>query len=247
MSHELSVITNPRELRNEITELREGAETEVLLAKLGGDALKFAKATFSDAVSNGEVMAQKFDREPEGRGAHFDIYNERLSGTYPWIALYNLSGSNTLTAATLPNHLADQYFSQYPEPNEEAKVARRVFSRMALLSGDVETSTGELNSGMGLVLPQRKDGPHVIHNIVPNVPAHPGSFIKMVVPAAEKDAQDLAEVGYSELEQLLDAMKPVKPSRKVPKLSNRALHSVRELFSRTPQTSSNAKRPCNYD
>ena len=255
MSHELEVITKPRVLRAELEAIRQGAETEVLLTELGGDMLKLAGVAFRD-VEGDEIYAQRFEREPEGRGAHFDIYNERLSEEYPWIALYNLEGTNTITTAKLPEDLANDYFDVYPEPTDEAKVARRTFSKLALKRPEVATSTGQLGPNMGLILPQHINGPHIIHNVVPNNVENPGSFVKMVVPANQEEASLLEESDYLPLEDFLqkdhilhafgrEDYKPVIPAG-TPKVNfgRRVVNAIRKQPRNTQET---YRSPCNLD
>ena len=173
------------------------------LAQLGRGTIRFAAAAFPN-VSIDQVYAQFNERESEGRGPHFDIYNEGLDDNYPWLGVYNLAGACAVSAAKLPDDMAKQYAELYPEPNEAAHTARRHYGALVLGAETSRVGTGTLEPDMGLVLPQRSEGPHIIHEIVPKDPADPGSFIKMIVPRNDTDNLELlGEQGFVLLDELL--------------------------------------------
>ncbi|HET7059831.1 MAG TPA: hypothetical protein VFH99_00715 [Candidatus Saccharimonadales bacterium] len=173
-----------------------------LLAELGGGILRFAGAAFPEAdVDN--VYAQYNERQPRGRGPHFDIYDKKISEDYPWLAVYNLAGRCSVAAAVMPNFLADEYDRLYPEPNEAAYNARRHFGALVLNSPKSDVYSGVLNAGGGLVLPQSGEKSYIIHEIVPEDPAESGSFIKMIVPEQKsKTLKELRDNGFIPLGEL---------------------------------------------
>jgi hypothetical protein len=173
------------------------------LAELGRGALRFATATFPEA-SVDQIYAQLNERESEGRGPHFDIYHESLHDDYPWLGVYNLSGTCAVSAAKLPEDMAKQYAELYPEPNEAARKARRHYGALVLGAETSRVGTGTLKPDMGLVLPQRPDGPHILHEVIPQDPSRPGSFIKMIVPKDDENTlATFSAEGFVLLDQLL--------------------------------------------
>lgn len=183
MAGELATITNPEQFAQEvrqiytIEELR--ADEMVKICHLGGGALQFAEVIFPSAPISG-LQAERYEREPEGRGAHFDVYDPTLDEQYPYLGVFNLSGEAEVTVAALPKDLAEVYAQRFPEPNEAAYQARRDFSSIALNATDTEVFTGTLKPGSGLVIAQKSAGPHIIHNVVPKHASDPGEFIKLV-------------------------------------------------------------------
>ncbi|HVV25901.1 MAG TPA: hypothetical protein VHC21_02620 [Candidatus Saccharimonadales bacterium] len=174
------------------------------LAQLGRGAVRFAEATFPGASSVDQIYAQFNERESEGRGPHFDIYNEGLDENYPWLGVYNLAGTCEVAAATLPDDMAKQYAELYPEPNEAAHAARRHYGALVLGADTSRVGTGTLEPDMGLILPQRPQGPHIIHEVVPKNAADPGAFIKMIVPKKDEENLELiGEQGFMLLDELL--------------------------------------------
>ncbi len=151
-----------------------------------------------------KVYAQRNEREPEGRGAHFDVYQGFIEEDRAWIGIFNLAGSAAVKTAVLPPGLADAYFASFPEPTDEAFEARRHFSAIALGTPGVKIKEGRLKAGTGLILPQRATGPHVVHDIVPDSGTEPGRYIKMAVPNKKKTSQQRMSAGnYMPLDQLV--------------------------------------------
>jgi hypothetical protein len=187
MSNQLRVIENPQELTAHMERFREvgsadiGVQDAIVFTRLGGGILNFAAAAFP-GLSPEEIYADVNEREPEGRGAHFDVYANTLDGRYPWLGIYNLSGSVAVKASPLPVDLARIYFERFPEPTDNTYQARRDFSSIALLSEDVTTFKGRLDENMGMIVLQKASGPHVIHDVLPQDPRNPGEFVKMTAP-----------------------------------------------------------------
>lgn len=154
----------------------------VVLSSGHDGLLGFAEDAFPTA-SIDEIYAKHYEREPEGRGAHFDVYRDLLDPEYPWLAVYNLAGRVSLRALKLPDELAESYFKRFPFPSSAAFKARRDYSSIALNSTeDEDIYTATLDAGDDMVIAQYADGPHIIHEIVPENPSDPGEFIKLVVP-----------------------------------------------------------------
>lgn len=203
--HALTVIEELEHLQQVVGYCsKEFAGNEVaLIADIGKGAIRFAMAAFPGANLNG-IYAQRNERESTGRGPHFDIYDEGLHKNYPWLAVYNVEGTCTISAAILPEKLAEAYTDLYPVPDEAAHTARRHFGALVLESATTEVYTGTLKPDTGLVLPQRPNGPHIIHEVVPQDREHPGSFIKIVAPKNTKKVLDtLAEEGFLPIDELL--------------------------------------------
>lgn len=203
MTRELSVFTDQEQL-TAVTSLRVSGEgSRAMLCELGGGILRFSDMIFPGAGQDA-IMAQKFEREAEGKGAHFDVYGTLLSADYPWLAVYNLGGTATIRTVTLPEDLAAIYDKTYPEPTDTAYEARRHFAGIAFTVPDAAVSTGVLRPRTGLVLPQRVDGPHIVHEVTPFRADVAGEFVKMMVPSSDDEAKaTLAGLGYVSLDELV--------------------------------------------
>lgn len=179
------------------------AEQGAILCNLGGGLLRFASAAFP-GVDQDFLYAQRFDRQPEGRGPHFDVYHELVDQDHPWLALFNLAGEASLRATVLPHDLAIAYTSRYPLPTDDAFEARRDYSRLAFKEPDSVIQTGHINAGTGLFIPQLLQGPNVVHEVVPIDPENPGSFVKMVVASTGSDScHTLDQKGYAPLDEFV--------------------------------------------
>jgi hypothetical protein len=206
-TQQITVFKEPGPLSEQLAGYREpieGRDNEIiLLAELGGGALRFAGAAFPGADLDA-IYAQHNEREGEGRGPHFDIYDEGLSEDYPWLGVYNLAGTCAVQAAVMSGKLGEEYDRLYPEPTEEAYEARRHFGALVLDSPLNEVYKGSIEPGRGMILPQSKSGPYIVHEVVPENPTAPGSFIKMVVPKQTSAVlEQLAESGFMSLDELL--------------------------------------------
>jgi hypothetical protein len=198
-------LTSREQLSERLSDLRLGSNPTVLLCELGGGILDFVSAAFPN---RGErcVLAQHFSREPEGRGAHFDVYGELLDEEFPWVAVFNVVGDAQVSAFSLPKSLARRYYQAHPRPTDEAFEARRILAAEALADTAVTLSKGALYRHGGLIIPQFKAGPHWVHQVVPLNPLKPGQFIKLLVPATDEGAHKLlADNGYVPLDGLLTA------------------------------------------
>ena len=58
-------------------------------------------------------------------------------------------------------------------------------------------------TGHGLILPQRVDGLDWVHEIVPIDQDNPGRFAKFLVPDSNATAEDLRELGYATLDEMV--------------------------------------------
>lgn len=205
MPSQLEVVKTGPDLGLELDKYRNLQDDSVnaILCELGSGVLKFVDLAFPEADKD-RILAQKFAREPEGRGPHFDVYGEYLDKEFPWLALFNLSGVTTLKAVHLPADLAEVYNARYHGPSDEAFAARRPISEIALSTPGVDVKVGRLEPGMGLLLPQREGGPHVIHEVTP-VSAHiPGEFVKAFVAKDDSETQEfLTDKGYTTLDDLV--------------------------------------------
>jgi hypothetical protein len=214
MAHEIDRIQEYEKFSSQVDGLRAvdpanpsiTADQAVALSELGSGLLNFASAAFPGAEVH-QIYAKHYQREPQGRGAHFDVYGNTVHSDYPWLAVYNLSGKAAVSVAILPEDLAKSYNKRFPEPTEEAFGARRNYSSIALASEEVETYTGTLDKDTGMVILQRPGGPHVIHDVVPENPDNPGQFVKLARPADLQTAQDKIEQdGMVSLDELVTKM-----------------------------------------
>lgn len=201
---EIGVAKGSRVFSAEIAKLRDSQPPEAVVCDLGEGALRFVGLAFPGIRQSNRVFVQAFERDPEGSGPHFDLYGGLVDSRFPWLGVYNLEGNNALTVATLPSELAERYERTYPEPTAEAHDARRSLSAITLADPSVRVRTGSFVPGMGLVLPQRPNGPHTIHEIVPTG-EQPGRYLKMLVPPARSRSarEALTEMGYKTLEELV--------------------------------------------
>lgn len=203
MAAEIPIITNPGELTESVLRIRGDRDPAAVMCELGGGILRFAVAVFP-AVAPDKIYAQYNHREPEGRGPHFDVYGAFLDEDYPWLGLYNLAGRVSLRTVSLPEDLSKVYAEMYPAPTDEAFDARRHFSAIALGDSKAKIATGTLDAGTGLVLPQKITGPHIVHDLVPENPDHPGKYVKLIAPNGSPEANErMNRGGYKPLDELL--------------------------------------------
>lgn len=208
MSVELEPVKNLRDFIAGVEALYEDpgkptAKDSVVVSDIGGGLLKFVDAVFT-GTHHGEIFAKHYIREPEGRGAHFDVYGDNLQENYPFLAVYNLIGRVSLKALKLPDDLAESYFKRFPEPNEGAFQARRDYSSIVLNSEPKDLCTADLDEGNGLVILQKPEGPHIIHDIAPKDPNNPGELVKLVCPDSSEIAKRAVEAdGMVPLDELV--------------------------------------------
>jgi hypothetical protein len=180
--------------------LRRGAEQGPIIWELYTGLLGFLKTVFP-GIGNSRLYGQIFDREPKGRGAHFDVYDEFLHPDFPWVALFNLSGDAVVSVCRLPDSLGVRYSLAHPEATDEAYEARRRIAEEALTDPGAHPDKGHLFSECGLIIPQQRDGPDWIHNIVPMDERNPGRFAKFAV--TKDDTRHLYQRGYDLVNDLL--------------------------------------------
>ncbi len=215
MASELKPFTDTKKAAAEIIKLRGERPPLAIVCSFPGHLLHFAGIAFPGKETR-EIFAKKSARQPEGKGAHFDMYGNLVDEEFPWLGVYNLAGHTNLTVAKLPDDLAANYNGTFPDLTEEAHVARRHYSAIALAAPGVETHVGAFNPNMGVLLPQRPRGPHVIHDIVP-VSAHDaGAYIKLVAPATNRSADILHADGYETLDVLVTKSLGRSAARSVP-------------------------------
>jgi len=242
MANELQLFTNRSELTAHVNQEDKDSFDNAVLCELGGGLLRFTEATFL-GVDPDRIYAQPNEREPEGRGPHFDVYANYVDQEHRWIGIYNLAGRTTVKTTVLAPELADIYFKTFPEPTDVAFEARRHFAEIALATPMAKIYTGRLDPGVGLLLPQRAEGPHIIHDIIPDDIQDPGKFIKLVVPSGEKEAmKKMSDGGYKPVDQLISeglgaVPRPTAPPTRA-KLRPPAISTRRREFGR---------RPCNLD
>ncbi len=142
--------------------------------------LEFLRTVFPGARSS-IVNGQVFRREPMGRGAHFDVYDELLHMHYPWVGLFNLAGDAVVTVCQLPDQIAKTYASAFRQASDDAYEERRRLADDALADSRVESRKGLLLPNCGLIIPQQLSGPDWIHKVVPTSEQNPGRFVKFAV------------------------------------------------------------------
>lgn len=200
MARQLEAITDPVQLTAELDHILDSVS--LLLVELDGGLLRFSERVFPDA-DTGHVYAQKFQREAEGIGPHFDLYGSLVDSEYPYLGVYNLRGENDLKTVKLPDDLAKSYAENYPEANNEAYEARRHFGAIALGSPRLDVATGRFNPGMGLIFPQSERGAQIVHEVTPLDSSEPGEFVKLTVPLDEAATDKIEEIGYITLDELV--------------------------------------------
>lgn len=211
---QLQPITQPSELTKAIGGLDPQAP-KPLVTQLGRGVLGFREATFPD-IDYDRVYAQKFKREPNGRGPHFDVYNTLIDEDHPVIGVYNLTGDAVLRAVALSQKLQEYYDAMYPEPTDEAFEQRRGLSSLALGESGITVMEGKIKPAMGMIFPQFAQGRHLVHDVVPaksegkmlplGVDAnHVGSFVKFAVPKDKLTAkEDFESRGYVPFSQFVE-------------------------------------------
>lgn len=188
-----------------LEKLKKGS-AEPILVKAEGNFLAFAETIFSDEPRT-EVFVKKEARELGGKGPHFDVYNTLglLDHEFPFVAVYNVAGNAVLRATVISQKLQEYYDTTYPEPNDVAHAARRDIARLAFKQPGATIFKGNLKPGTGLIIPQLSKGYHLAHDIVPDDPANPGSFIKMVKPDLTEEAyKTLDDTGYTSLDRFIE-------------------------------------------
>jgi hypothetical protein len=189
------------EMLKALERIRRGEEQGPVIWELHTGFLEFLKSVFPRG-ENSRVYGQVFIREPKGRGAHFDVYDNLLHPNYPWVALFNLAGDAVVSVCRLPDQLAKRYALAHPEASDEAYAERRRIADEALADSSARPEKGMLLPGCGLIIPQQLSGPKWIHDVVPLREENPGRFVKFVV-ARERNASYLLDRGYAPIDGLL--------------------------------------------
>jgi hypothetical protein len=252
MAEQIEVITDMLKVAETMAELKNSVEVAAGLGKsievppvlvdIDGGLLHFVGAAFAGlgAVS---LHAEKYDREPEGRGAHFDVYDDYLSVNYPWLAVYNLAGTSAVRATVLEHELELNYNRLFPEPNDAAYAARRNYAAIAFANPEAKIYQATLTPGMGMILMQHAGVQSIVHEVVPKNSAKPGSFMKLVNSRFDEQRVPIIEShGMKPLDEVLTqaliaAEQPVHTS--APATNAAARSGV--LTSRPP------RRSCNLD
>lgn len=187
--------------------LREGmskyitAEHSIAILDLGRGLLKFTESTFPDAASD-KIYAKPQQREPAGKGPHFDVYDDLVAEDFPWLGIYNFAGTVSVKAALLPQNLTDHYRKKFPEPSKAAHIAREQYSFTAFCQHDLPQVHGTLSPHTGLVIAQRKDLAPVIHELTPINTADPGNYVKLLRPRTDASTQDTLKLaGFVTLDE----------------------------------------------
>jgi hypothetical protein len=203
MAHDFKVIDSSEELGMRLdADLIHRKSAEAMLVDIGGGLLRFSDTVFPD-LDRDRIYVQKFKREAEGTGPHFDLHGEIVDTNYPWIGVYNLLGNNVLRAVRMPKGLYKSYLETYPGADDSAFAARRHFGAIALNSSKLDRAEGVLDMNMGLVLPQTPSGPQIVHEITPTDSSNPGEFVKLTTAANESMIEVLRGEGYVLLDELV--------------------------------------------
>lgn len=197
----LTATANEAEVIKVLDRIRRGHDQGPVTWELRTGIVGFLNSVFPGGQGL-PLYGQVFVREPRGRGAHFDIYDDHLHADFPWVALFNLAGDAVVSVCRLPESLAERYALAYPEPSVAASAERRRLADEAFAAGPVQPEKGMLLAGSGLIIPQQSYGPEWVHNVVPLHAQNPGRFIKLIV-GREGSARHLERQGYSPVDALI--------------------------------------------
>jgi len=201
VDHRLEPLATEAELESALNRIREGQEQGPVIWGLQSGLLSFLDTVFPNYRSL-HLYGQVFLREPKGRGAHYDVYDEVLHPEYPWVAVFNLDGDAVVTVARLSDEWSEHYASTHPVPTDAAYVERRRLADESLRRSNAQSEKGLLLRRSGLIIPQQRAGPDWIHDVVPIKEENPGRFVKFAV-AKEQQAEFFTERGYDALGTLL--------------------------------------------
>lgn len=203
MPQQLEVVTSTARVTEVVTGISNGNYNDLALIELEGGIMQYANIAFK-GLSATTILAKKVTREATGRGPHFDAYDgSLLHPDYPYIGLYNLSGTASVTTAHLQKELADAYWRDFPEATDEAHAARRHFGFVAIAAAGENRAEGTLKPRTAFVLPQNHAQSPIVHNVVPTDPENPGQFIKLIAaPLLEGARELLADDGYQSLDEV---------------------------------------------
>jgi hypothetical protein len=194
-------VASEAELIRALGRIRRGEQQGPVIWEPHTGLLEFLRSAFPK-VQESTLYGQVFIREPQGRGAHFDVYDDLLDVNYPWVALFNLAGEAVVTVCRLPPQLAERYARTHPDPSDEAYEERRRIADEALASSSVHREKGMLYAECGLIIPQQRSGPEWVHHVAPTHAENPGRFVKFAV-VRDANAGYLRDRGYTPLDGLL--------------------------------------------
>lgn len=207
MAKTIEFIEDQESAQKAVNALRENERNDLIACRFGEGILKFVVNIFPDADLD-MILAKKVEREPEGHGAHFDIYGERLDPDFPYVGVFNLSGEVNIEATELPKDMQESYFKHFRETDETAATARRSFGALALSAAGDNLTYGKLKPGNGFILPQHPEGPFVVHNVMPVDKQNPGALMKFIipnihVPKVKDEREVLSRAGYNALDTVV--------------------------------------------
>lgn len=172
---------------------------EVTVCSIGG-LLQFVQYAFGNNPSR--LYGQIVTREPEGKGPHFDVYQDILDDDFPYIGIFNLTGSADLRVTVLSFELAKAYRGAFPKPTPEALEARKLFGQLAFAASDIEVAKVRIQPDYGIIIPQRDK--HYVHDIKPVFPSSGGKYVKLVMINSEDEAEDaIRDAGYEQFDELV--------------------------------------------
>lgn len=177
------------------------------VCRLGAGVFRFTRAVFPEQDQS-ELYAKVFKRDG-GIGPHFDIYGDYIDAKFPWVGVYNLAGTATVTAAPLNAELTAAYRAMFPERTEKASIARRYLGSIAFLSiEDEDLIRFTLQPGTGMVIAQNGAPTELVHDVVPDENTKDGIYAKFIKVnrANQKAVSELTlEHGYAPLEEVIEA------------------------------------------
>jgi len=190
-----------------IAAMRTDAGCEPILVSAKGGLLAFVRMAFPGLPCE-YVYAKLEARDKDGRGIHWDAYTALLHERFPWIAVYNMSGANSIRLCALPRALQESYDhfidAGHRDYSPEAYELRRCMAKQVMEDPTTEVASGLFFARNGLVLPQAQTGPYWVHDIVPRDRWEPGSYLKMAVPSKESGIQVLRGFGYRPISECLE-------------------------------------------
>jgi hypothetical protein len=231
---QLDVLDTPTDLAAKIERMASGhedlrLEDAAFISNMGAGILKFAEIAFPGAEHE-EIYAKEQSREPVGKGAHFDVYDQAIQLGYKWLGIYNFSGKVIVTAALLPNDLKQSYNANFPIMDDAAHLARRQYSTIALLKPGADIAVGNMEEHNGLVIAQRADAPFVVHDVVPVDKSKPGHFVKLVIPRSDSiSRQALSDDGFERLDTYVTRKLAGEPTRLSGLLAQQLLDGARMI------------------
>ncbi|GAB3032063.1 hypothetical protein MBOU_12480 [Mycobacterium bourgelatii] len=155
------------------------------------DEQRFVASLFPHVDPRTAVYVSRQTRIGFSRGPHFDLYQSMVHPAYPFVAILNLVGSATVESAVLHPALASYYFKHHPVPTENAYIARRLVSSLALEHPAAQVERNAVEPSVGMIIPQQNGALPVVHYVWPPAPygrESYGLFLKFIVPRPEAEA-----------------------------------------------------------